>query len=88
MKRIRLLYISLLLMSVPAMAQTESDSSPLPERVLDAPSIDINKSYQADSMRFRADFMRPQLVTPKEPQVVSYTDQIKQGVAGMPSPGR
>ena len=82
MKRTGLLYLLFLMLSANTMAQTENGSSPLPERVLDAPSIDINKSYQADSMRFRADFMRPQLVTPKEPQLVSYTDQVKQGAAG------
>lgn len=82
MKRTGLLYLLFLMLSANTMAQTENGSSQLPDHTIDAPSIDINKTYQADSMRFRADFMRPQLAIPKEPQVVSYTDQIKQGVAG------
>ena len=82
MKRIRLLYISLLLMSTHAMAQTENGSSQLSEHASDAPSTDINKSYLSDSMRLQSDFMRPQLSIPKEPQVVSYTHQVKQGAAG------
>ncbi len=82
MKRTGLLYLLFLMLSANTMAQTENGSSQLPDHTIDAASIDINKTYQADSMRFRADFMRPQLAIPKEPQVVSYTDQIKQGVAG------
>ena len=82
MKRIRLLYILLLLLSANAMAQTENGSSQLPDHTMDATSTGINKSYLTDSMRLHTDVMRPQLTIPKEPQVVSYTQQIKQGAAG------
>lgn len=82
MKRIRLLYILLLLLSANAMAQTENGSSQLPDHTMDATSTGINKSYLSDSMRLHTDVMRPQLTIPKEPQVVSYTQQIKQGAAG------
>lgn len=82
MKRIRLLYISLLLMSANAMAQTENGSSRLPDPAFDATTISTNELSLSDSMRIQTDFMRPQLAIPKEPQVVSYTHQIKQGAAG------
>ena len=82
MKRIRLLYILLLLLSANAMAQTENGSSQLPDHTMDATSTGINKSYLSDSMRLHTDVMRPQLTIPKEPQVVSYTQQVKQGAAG------
>ena len=82
MKRLRLLYILLLLLSANAMAQTENGSSQLPDHTMDATSTGINKSYLSDSMRLHTDVMRPQLTIPKEPQVVSYTQQIKQGAAG------
>ena len=82
MKRTGLLYISLLLLSASAMAQTENGSSQLPEPTMNATPTDISKSYLSDSMRFHTDFMRPQLSIPKEPQVVSYTQQTKQGTAG------
>lgn len=82
MKRLRLLYILLLLLSANAMAQTENGSSQLPDHTMDATSTGINKSYLTDSMRLHTDVMRPQLTIPKEPQVVSYTQQVKQGAAG------
>lgn len=82
MKRLRLLYILLLLLSANAMAQTENGSSQLPDHTMDATSTGINKSYLTDSMRLHTDVMRPQLTIPKESQVVSYTQQIKQGAAG------
>lgn len=81
MKRIGL-YILLLMLSANAMAQTENGSSQLPEHTMDAASTDINRSYLADTMRLHTDFMRQQPTIPKEPQVVSYTNQIKQGIAG------
>lgn len=81
MKRIGF-YILFLLLSAIAMAQTENGSTSLPDPSTDAPSADLNKSYRADSLRLHTDVMRPQLSIPKEPQVVSYTEQLKQGAAG------
>ena len=65
------------------MAQVETGGSQLPEKTMDMMQTDVNQHFLRDTLRLRTDIMRPQLSIPREPQVVSYTHQVKQGATGL-----
>ena len=65
------------------MAQVETGGSQLPEKTMDMMQTDVNQHFLRDTLRLQTDIMRPQLSIPREPQVVSYTHQIKQGATGL-----
>jgi hypothetical protein len=65
------------------MAQVETGGSQLPDKTVDIMQTAINQHFLKDSLRFQTDIMRPQLSIPREPQLVSYTNQIKQGATGL-----
>ena len=65
------------------MAQVETGGSQLPDKTVDIMQTAVNQHFLKDSLRFRTDIMRPQLSIPREPQLVSYTHQIKQGATGL-----
>lgn len=65
------------------MAQVETGGSQLPDKTVDIMQTAINQHFLKDSLRFQTDIMRPQLSIPREPQLVSYTHQIKQGATGL-----
>ncbi|MBR1546250.1 MAG: hypothetical protein IJ633_05605 [Prevotella sp.] len=83
MKRNDIIYLLFLFVPIDLMAQAEIGSSHLPDKVMDVIPTDMNNHFLMDSLRFQTDVMQPQLSIPKEPQVVSYTHQIKQGGTGL-----
>lgn len=84
MKRYSLVFFLFLLVTINVRAQAEIGSPQLPDRDVDAMKTSIDRHFMRDSMHFQTDLMRPQLSIPKEPQMVSYTHQIKQGATGLP----
>jgi hypothetical protein len=83
MKRVGIISLYLLLLPISMMAQVETGGSQLPEKTMDMMQTDVNQHFLRDTLRLQTDIMRPQLSIPREPQVVSYTHQIKQGVTGL-----
>lgn len=83
MKRVCTISLFLLLLPLSMIAQVETGGSQLPDKTVDIMQTAINQHFLKDSLRFQTDIMRPQLSIPREPQLVSYTHQIKQGATGL-----
>lgn len=78
-------YISLLacmLLSMHAMAQTETDDKRLSGFSADMPKVDFSNSLQIDSTHLRTELMRPTISAPKIPTQQSYTQLTKEGGYG------
>ena len=82
--RKRLLFLLAVIVSLHVGAQTEVGSQRLAGTDADVHQIDVNKQLQADSIRFHAEMMQPSIAAPNDPVVQSYTQQTRQGGAGLP----